>query len=168
MAMQNRNVVSKVVNAHEVESLTLQGWRVTEVIQENFVESFNESVPFCPAGSNYIQNGCGTKGFLVTKNLFLMTKDGSTLIAEANDRVAAAEARGHDLATKLIEADKKTAEWKQEANNLLRGHETYVSENGDLKKRVHQLHQSNLKMENDIAKIRNAVGELKMKEILGA
>ena len=168
MAMLNKNVVTKVVGALEVENYTMQGWRVAEVVQDQHVESFCESTPFLPQGQNYPVTGSGTKGFLVTKNLFVMTKDGSSLIAEANERVAAAERRGNEVATLLIEADKKTEEWKKEAGKLLKGHENYVYENQKLSERLEAERKQKVKMENDIAKIRNAVGELKMKEILGA
>ena len=168
MAMMNKNVVQKVVGPLEVENYTLQGWRVADIIQEQVVESVFETVPLVLPGQNYTTNASGTKGFLVTKNLFVMVKDGSSLLVEANERVVAAEKRASDIANQLIEADKKAVEWKKEANNLLNAHGVYASENKALSERLESERKLKTKMENDIAKIRQAVGELKMKEILGS
>jgi hypothetical protein len=168
MAMPNKNVVTKVVGAYDVENYTLQGWRLEDVLQESHVESFSESVPLVVPGQSYPTTYNGTKGFVVTKNLFVMTKDGSTLITEANARVEAAEVRSRDLANKLIEADKKTATFEKDVAKLKADYERQITETNRWVERHTVERDAKVKMEKDISKIRNAVGELKMKEILAS
>jgi septal ring factor EnvC (AmiA/AmiB activator) len=166
MATANRSVVVKVVNAPEVEALTKEGWQLDDVLQESVVEPFNESVPFLPTGQTYTVNGSGTRGFLVTKNLFLLKKDGSTVMAEVYELLKQADQAKHDLANRLVEAEKKTAEAVKEVANVKRQVANSVAHGSSLAEQLTTAKKTNQKMENDIAKIRQAVGELKMKEIL--
>jgi hypothetical protein len=167
MAMVNRSVVVKVVNAHEVEALTKEGWRLDDVLQESVVEPFGESVPFLATGQTYTVNGSGTRGFLVTKNLFLMKKDGSTVMAEVYELLKQADQAGHDLANKLIAAEKKAADAESNVVALKKNNDLYTAHGQSLSNQLAEAKKQNQKMENDIAKVRQAVGELKMKEILG-
>lgn len=167
MATSNKSVVSKVVNAHEVEGLTTAGWRLDEVFQESYVESFSEQVPMIVPGQSYPTTYSGTKGFVVTKNLFLMKKDGSALVSEAHEVLEQAFAHEKTLQSQLAEV--------QDTARVLLG-KFEVSETARIglakeRDRARQDFEAEralaLKMEGDIAKIRNAVGALKMKEILG-
>jgi hypothetical protein len=167
MAMPNRSVVSKVVNAHEVEGLTMNGWRLDDVLQESSVECFNESTPLVVPGQSYPTTYNGTKGFVVTKNLFVMKKDGSAIVAEAEEALAQTEKARKNFADRTIEAEKKTVEAQKEVATLKSELATSAAFARQLSTQLVTERDLKQKMENDIAKIRQAVGELKMKEILG-
>lgn len=165
---QGKTVVMKVVEAYEVETYTMLGWRLSEVLSESYVESFSESVPMVLPGQSFVSNSVATKGFLVAKNRFLMTMDGSSVLAGMNEKLVAADKRVAEAKAAQEAAEKKAEEWKRDSNNLLRGHETYVRENKILAEKLERAEKSNHTMEEDIGKIRKAVGELKMKEILSS
>jgi hypothetical protein len=164
----NKTEVMKVVEAHDVETYSMLGWRLVEVLPETYVDAFSESVPMLLPGQNFVTNNFATKGFLVSKNRFLMATNGSSILAGMNEKLADAEKRIAEAKAVQQEAEKKAEEWKKEANNLMRGHETYVRENKILVEKLDRSEKSNHKMEEDIGKIRSAVGDLKMKEILAS
>lgn len=159
---------SKVVDAKDVESLTLQGWRIDRTLEESYVEPFHETTPFAVPGQTYTMSGSGTKGFLVTRIRFLMTLD--ELSATAQLRVQMEQAEQLASSARKMQTDAEEALKKQQAEVLrLEGLNTRAErENTRLSESYNDAQKMKIKMENDISKIRTAIGDLKMKEIIGS
>jgi hypothetical protein len=158
----------KVVDGAEVEFLTRQGWYLQEILQETHVESFSEQVPFVTHGSTYVQNASATKGFLVTKNKFVMVQGKSGTIQELERQLAEAQ-RGQYNAQAECRKAEETAKGALEAlkreQEISTGRFEQVNASYAVRR---ELEETKRKMENDIAKIRAAIGDIRMKEILAS
>lgn len=168
MAMPNKHEVVKVVGENEVERLTSQGWSLREVLQETGVESFNEQVPMLTPGNTYPSTFSATRGFVVTKNRYVMVQDDSKVLAQMQAQLDEKEKIVSNARQMQVEAEKKAEEWRKQYAGSLDANGVYARENERFRTENQNLFKSNQKMERDIAKIRSAIGELKMKEILEA
>lgn len=166
MAMDRQHAVVKVAFDYEVEQLTRQGWRLREVLQETAVESFNESVQMLVPGNTYPQSFSQTKGFPVTKNRYLMVQDGNKALAEMQAKLDEQQTIVSNAQNMQAEAEKKAAALVKEIEALNYSNGNLIRNAGDTNGQLSKSKELNRKLEGDIAKIRNAIGELKMKEIL--
>lgn len=152
-----------VVEESKVELLTREGWKVIAFYQETQMMPCQEQNP--PANDRTYPISYTTyKPSTFTK--FVMHLDEESTLAQA-----AASVRSHQQAAvisknelgqakkELEEATKRDAMTKNELERVQRTRDTYQDD-------LIAVRASNRKLEGDIAKIRKAVGELKLKEIL--
>lgn len=167
MAMpQKQSYVVKVVNEHEVESLTRSGWRIREILPWQHVEPFSETAS--PLVNGFPQTTYATKGFLVSTNKFVMEHNADSALAEMSEKLAKLEAEHAALQSAYANAGKDLFA-AQETVRGLNNRIGYLTNDLDgARVDFQKERERNRKMENDIAKIRQAVGELKMKEILAS
>lgn len=179
-----------VVDACDLTQKTQNGWVLREILEHEEVvtvyeqmtpeslrsEAENSSRPSYYNGVNdYVDPrfnpGGRRSGFLnrqvvVRRKQFLVARDENSAIKKVYEQVEAANARHavllkseYELQQKLKETEKKFAAQETECSTLKR-QMTQVAEDR------RRIIKANQKMEDDIAKIRQAIGDLKMKEIL--
>lgn len=163
----SRKAVHKVVSSQEVESLSRQGWYIVEIRQQDRIENVSEQVAL-PTNNGYPTQFNNSRSVVVSEPKFVMAQDGSSVLLETSAKLSAAEFKTRDLqlalsdlATKVTAMEKKTAELTA---SLQRSEESVTSS----RENYYAERKLKAKMEEDIAKIRNAIGELKMKEILAS
>lgn len=159
--------VARVVEGHEVEQLTREGWRIARVLPESKMELACESVPLMGPGMNYPTNGQGTRGLVVGFHRFLMFKDEKSLIAEHAHEVKDLRSDVDHFRRSSEDALHNLKLREEELQKLKKYQESLEKTQNAAFDEASTERKAKQKMEQDIAKIRKAVGELKMKEILG-
>jgi len=158
--------VAKVVEGSEVEMLTRQGWRIAKVLPESFATSVPESIPVVCAGQSYPTQASGTRAISVSTTRFLMFEDEKSQLAKMAQLAAVKEVSLNKAQSDLQEVQKalkeQVAAYQKVCENEKRLAETLSLRGAE----VFEVKKQRDLMERDIAKIRAAVGELKMKEIL--
>jgi len=160
--------VAKVVEAADVEMLTRQGWRIAKILPETGVAMMSESVPFMAPGMSYPTSGSGTRAVPVSTTRFLMFEDEKSQLAKMAQLAAVHEVTMREQRERLAAADKALKEQAAAYAKMCeqeRATATTLSLRGA---EVFDIRKQRDLMERDIAKIRKAVGELRMKEILEA
>lgn len=170
--------IAKSVRGFELHTETQNGWKVVGSYQDTMMEQVFDLEPTqngsyspptfangmqAPQGFTYVQK---MKPSVVT--FFVLVKDSESIIASLNDQLAkerlAAKKAAEDLAAlqKLQkETEDKLSRQKAEAERLCR-HVKDVEGVRDQERTVSR------KLEVDIGKIRTAIGERQIKEILGS
>lgn len=154
--------------ACEVESACHQGFSLREIIYEDRITTGRESGTTTTQTPTYSMTQIDvTKPFVTRVPLFVMQQSGDRVVANLNAQIAAHQADALQAA-KVIEDLKKDLQRETKNNEGLRDslqretnrHETYRSSS-------ERLQEANRKLESDLGKVRAAVGEIRMKEILG-
>ncbi len=161
----------------DLEILTRDGWSLTKVIQSDRMIDVQEDVAAydeAPEGSNSGYRNPGwqhtsiMRKVVVMDTIFLLEKDESTVIAELEDRLKETEAKAS-----AANVEKKKAE--MELRDAKASHQFVVDEsrrrNEALAKALsdaEELRKTKARMEEDLARIQRAVGELRVRDILGA
>ena len=164
--------VYKVVGAHELEKWTSVGWRLEKLVTDQRIEERMDSiplvVPYSGGGGGGVQMQCVARSHTVALTLFLLCKEEGTYIeqlqadyADLGVQLKAGmeeySALTKELAIRTKELELKTTLYASTSEIL-----TQANRNHTVTKELNQ------KLEKDIAKIRTAVGDLRMQEILGA
>ena len=158
--------VAKVVEANDVEYLTREGWRIAKVLPESRMELANEQVPLMPPGQSYPTQASGTRGLVVGFHRFLMFFDEKSALAKFATEAKQRHIELCDMRTALTAAQSDLKLQTAEAKKAETLRAAATAENASLSQRYYDERKLKQKMEEDIAKIRKAVGEMKMKEIL--
>lgn len=167
MATNSKSTLLAVVRASEVEHYSRMGWTLRQVVSHSEVEHVPEKQAFMPSGASYPVTLDVNRVLVVTGSRFLMARDGSLALEEKEREL---RCRLDDLTALRTLLDSQTAEAAQTTKALAAEREQTVRLDAELRRRKQELEgerQQKLKMEADIAKLRNALGELRMKEILG-
>jgi hypothetical protein len=161
-------IIWKCVRANELESFTRGGWHMEQILVASRVETVPHSAPAQVVNNN--NNGYSSTGstvpvdspILVQEPMFLLKKDSEV------------ESREHELQAALADTKKTFEDWKREFDKVNRERNTYKEE---ADKRTEQLgaaagvqqklNEEKRKMEADMAKVRQAIGDLKYFEIVG-
>lgn len=167
MALLNDKRIHAVVHASEVERRSRQGWRVQEVISSSRVETASEGVAFPPNQNNYSPSyGTVQRSHVVEEAQFLMWQDEAKYIEDLNQEIIGLQSVAAEVQAALM-SERETLKNTRTALELAQQRlKTEQEACGRERKLVEELRLSNRKMENDIAKIRVAVGERQMKDIL--
>lgn len=165
--MRTDDGVLRVAEGSELEGLTMQGWRMLQVLPESREIVSREEVPLVLPGQNYPTTYSGTRAQVVQQHRFLMLKEERTVLAEAQARFDALHAESLKTAHALLEAEKKVKEQTAQWQRICEENKRYLEQTVAVREEVATMRGQRDKMEKDIAKVRAAVGELKMKEILG-
>lgn len=164
--------VTKVVQYDQVEQLTSNGWTLVCNVQNQRISTQRELEQHAHSGphGNWIPDKYKIDTATVTETLFVMEKDAEQVeidkgfqqkylgSEEANRRLREEIFTLKEGARALI---KERDDWKFQFDNEKASHER----NEKLRK---ALDASLRKFEDDLGKVRKAVGELKWAEILGA
>ena len=158
--------VARVVEAADVEMLTRQGWRIAKILPESRIEYGCETVPLVVPGQGYATQASGTRALTVSTTRFLMFEDEKSQLGKMAQLAAVKEVSLNKAQSDLQEVQKalkeQVAAYQKVCENEKRLAETLSLRGAE----VFEVKKQRDLMERDIAKIRAAVGELKMKEIL--
>lgn len=157
----------KVVEWPEVEAYSREGWQLARVVPESRVEHASESVPFLIPGQSYPTMGSGTKSHTVSTARYVLFKDEQSAIAQLHAEAKKQYVELRDTQQKLAEQELAFKELFKTSLKLTESEKTSktIAENCEVQAREDRIKIH--KMEQDLAKLRNAFGELKVKEILG-
>ena len=157
----------QVVDGHELGHYTVTGWRVVKVLEESELATCSEQVPLPSGGGNYPVTLTGTRGFTIQKSRFLIFLDEHSALKEAHASREMALAELKETAQRLSEMDKAQKATDAKALKLEMENKRLETENARIAGQSADNRRLKEKMETDIGKIRAAVGDLRMKEILG-
>ena len=156
-----------VVLSCEVEHYNRLGYVVTGVFDEQVSGYISLTDQVCPAGQSYPVQ-VSRQEAAVTKVLkFHMTKDGDSHVAQLEEEIASLKMKHEDAQSALGAAQEAATQLRATSEQLARDMERRRVELEKQNSDAAELRRRLQKMEGDIAKIRGAIGDLKMKEILG-
>lgn len=160
----------------DLEILTRDGWSLVKVIQsDRMIDVLEDVAHFDEAphrSDGYYrapgwQHASVTKKVVVTDTLFLLEKDESTVIAELEAKIKEAEAKASAADVEKKKAEKDLFEEKGASQRLsaaaIRSQELHAKLLVD----TEELRKTKARMEADLGKIRLAIGDLRMREIVG-
>lgn len=159
-----------------LETLTRAGWTLAKILQSDKMIDVQEEVaafdeaPHNPSGG-YRNAGWHqtyvTKKAVVTDTLFLLEQDESSAIAELEAKLKDVETKASAAEVEKKKAEKDLAELKARAVD----ERAYAARVNDMfeksRREVSDLEKTKNRMEADLAKVQRAVGELRMREIVG-
>ena len=157
-----------VCHANQVVGFERRGYRLREIIYRDVIEHAVETTTTLEHGYQKNITQEVNKPFALREPLFVMVQSTDSTIAEQQDTIvmlqgelSQRDANQREAARLSSECDKRLKQLEE--NNA---HLSEVLRNEVAGSEV--LRRSNRKLEVDIGKVRTAVGDLKMKEILGA
>jgi len=163
------NLITIVVPEHEVEGHSYRGYRLVDIIYSDYVEHGTETTSDNENGYNQ-QYGSRThtvsKPLVVRKAMFVMVQSGDEALERKMDELVSLRAHVSKVEEAQQEAVKKA---DAQAKHVARLVDDKKLIDETLKTRTEELRAaqtSNRKLEQDIGKVREAVGALRMKEIL--
>ncbi len=170
--------VVKVVVAEQLEDATRSGWKFLEVLTETTPTTVGETVnvPVAPGHSpshgayasspGHVVSCTNTRALVVQRLSFLVGQDEESVIAKMNTEIV-------QLKTSLLNEQKSVAHQKKDNENLAEIAAGYQRRLKDeeanatrLRERNFSVETQNKKLEESIAKIRKAIGERQMNDIL--
>ena len=157
--------VYKVVGPYEVEKHTMDGWALDKVLGHSYADKVQCQTPV----SSQVPDNCyggitqhpRDEVVQVHEPMFLLVKDLELIQKETmlTDEVA-------DLKKKLELKQKERDQWEKTSEKLQREVESNKDANAIARSRWDEYQAKAQKLERDIAKLRVALGDLRMKEIL--
>lgn len=171
----DRDGVFKVVDGYDLERSTERGWRLVEILRESDV-SVGTDEELHPQFVNH-DYGSGSyyggdekvrldKAHVVERSRFLLRKDPDSAIAEVVDEMDEMESRVSGMERERKAALERVGVVESQLGTLLRQVEEKNRQVERANTECAAARDQRLKIEADLAKVRQAVGELKMKEIL--
>lgn len=158
-----------VCESNQVEHFSIRGFRLREVIYNDSIQYANESTTTLH-DNGYQRNvtmevnkpfALREPRFVMVQGLDLTLAEQQATIEELRQKVFQASTSERDAVEKATAQEKRTRQL--EADNTRLSESLRAEYDGK-----ETLRTSNRKLEGDISKIRVALGDLKMKEILGA
>jgi hypothetical protein len=166
-----KGAVHVVVGEKEVYSRSQHGYVLVAVLYTDVAEMLcdSESTPVTDPGYTYPNRTnmiTHTKHQIVREPRFLMRLDGDSALAEKEKLVASAHERANRVAEEHLAEKKRADALEKEKEKLTTERETAMKNYGHAMKNYETERDGRRKLEGDIAKLRNAVGAIRMKEIL--
>lgn len=158
----------QVVDETNVEYRSMEGWSLVKIVAETHIEYGAESVPLVVPGQSYTTQGSGSRSHTVQKNRYVMFKDEKSAIAQLNAEAKQQYIELRDTQTKVAEQEKAIREMLVAYTKLTEQEKQHAVAEANSAEQARKNRDMIYKMEKDIAKIRAAIGELKMKEILAS
>jgi chromosome segregation ATPase len=156
---------TRVVSASEVESLSRKGWRLVAIVPVQEVTKL-ELPEDSSSGRHDIYRMKPSKDELAISAHYVMARPHSETLDELTSKVSEIEWQCTALREERDGADKKSSEaLKREADAIARAKHLQDQVDHGLRT-VDTLTKSLRKIEGDLAKVREAVGTQRMKEIL--
>jgi hypothetical protein len=163
-----KGTVHIVVEGHTVYAKALGGYTLVAVVYTDLVVLANEADVLPPSQPGWsATNIQRTVARVVREPRFVMRLDRDSALAEKEEQLVAARAAAAE-ANNELRAEKQRAAVLAKDNEKLSGEREKLSVNyRSAMKNYEDQRDMRRKLEGDIAKIRSAVGEIRMKEILG-
>jgi hypothetical protein len=149
---------SKVINAKDLATLSGYGWRPIAMYEEEAVERGTTRWN----GSTHVT----TEPTVYKVMSFVVIRSEGSAIEAANKLREDAEGRALLATSAKIDLEKRNSAHVEKALHLGKEIETLTNERGTLRAQVRAAEDRAQKMERDLAKIRQDIGESRMKEIL--
>ena len=157
----------KVVRAPEVESLTSAGWRIVRVMET--AVPIRYTVKGAEQGNQangWINTPAEVLEEIGTVPVFLVAQDRDTEMATLREQLQKSqeseESAKHSAASGAAFVKKLSADCAQEKT----GHDAAMASLAEARAQLQKSREHARKVEADIGKLRSALGELRMKEIL--
>jgi hypothetical protein len=152
---------------HEVERLCYQGYRLIQIIHDDCIDFAAETTEerpeqYQPSRTTHTVN----KPIVRRRALFVMLQGADEALAAKEVARANAEHKAWEAHRAAEEAKRKAAEQTKLAEKLTRDNEELDRSVRARAEEHGRLRDSNRKLEIDLGKVRKAVGEIRMKEIL--
>ena len=161
--------VFKLVKFIEVEGLTSIGWRLLGTVNRSSIATVFEAEPvptLSPSNGMYQppQTMQINRHHVVDDPLFLLGRDDESALAvmKANLDAAKAVVLEHASCSGVLKISQSEVERTKQTK------EVWESQSRQLEKNLSKAVEGSRQMEQDIAKLRTALGEVRMKEILGS
>jgi chromosome segregation ATPase len=154
-------------NFAEVESLCFRGYRLVQVLPDDRIEFGSEQTTTHENGYQQIKENV-TKPLVLRRSLFVMLQDADQALAAKEAERATAERDARRARGEAEEAGRKAAEQAKLAEKLKRDVDSLDAQFRSRGEEQQRLRETTRKLEADLGKVRAAVGEIRMKEILGA
>ena len=157
--------VYKVVTHYELEKSTMDGWELDKVLTHSFADKVSCQVPI----ANHVPDGCygnvtqypRDEVIQVHAPLFVLVKEKELINKEFTLKLDNETLR-HNLEVMI----KERKQWEHTAESLQRQFIASQEANQLALKHRDEYQAQAQKLERDIAKLRIALGDLRMKEIL--
>jgi len=166
--------ISKVVRGESLFEETQRGWKVIGSYQDSVMESVFEQEPL-PAGQQPYGGYTPTPGFVNVQKwkpalvtFFVLMKDAESVIAALNDQLKEACEKSATAHRECDAAQKSLKETETKLENAKNHNQAVDNALKDLRATREKELTTSRKLEVDIGKIRTAIGERQLKEILGA
>ncbi len=161
--------IVQVVDESQLYTLTGEGWRLIAVIMSGRVEYAQRQVPMPSGDHNYHSH------HLVSADTPVAVPSARYLVGF--DAAKAAEMRVEELTQARMQVGELERQYKTANNDLMkaRGELNFKTEEvekatklrNEWYEKTQESQKQHRQMETDIAKLRNAIGEIRFKEILG-
>ncbi len=164
--------IYKCVGPLELETWTRKGWVIEQILNSQRIGMAPGEIPNPHPRPDSNDNYSGYHGYremlsthtptIVQEPMFLVWKEESqeTIETELRGINAKKEGRIKELENELQHAHQQTESYKETGRNIA------TRETG-LRTKYNDLLDSSRKMEEDMGKVRKAIGDLKFKEIVG-
>lgn len=159
--------VIKVCGEEDVNRLCFQGYRLRTIIYTDRIERCAETTTARETG--YDQHKLTVdKPFMLREPRFVMVQIRDDALAGERQRIEELLADVRRMDDAFATASRAAASHEKRVKELEGGQILIRDALQDQIRQTEEACRTNRKLESDIAKVRAAVGELKMKEILGA
>lgn len=160
--------ILKVVSASQLEEFSAQGWRVLEGFNEEQDHVFLGSEPKqVEDGNSYCSTVDTRRSVVLSQRYYVLGRDETSVLADLNSKIAAANVQVKDLTAKAKEQDDTLSQARREIDRLTNFVEARDLAAGRVAQERRGEQERMRKMEKDLGKLRAALGDLKMREILG-
>lgn len=163
--------IYRVCHAHELEKLTREGWQFEkEIVEMDHEPACDQVAVFVPysGGGGHVDNRTVTKVMPVRRVSFLLKRDEDSLLVKALEDVKRLEAINSDHVRAIKKGVDELVAMKQQNDDLINSAKYEAERRDEQNERYEKMCSAKSKLESDISKIRRAIGEKTMKEILEA
>lgn len=162
------NSLVVVVEENHVESFSSRGFRLLEIVFTDLLEEVEEKMMEQENGNSYgSKSRTGTKSVVVRRPRFVMVQNGNGALADKQADLDESLRQVHELRKDRDNFEIKAADLENKMKGLEADKRRLASTIEDKLKEITAERTSKRKIEEDIGKIRTAIGDLKMKEIIG-
>lgn len=162
--------IHKVVDAMNLEFATESGWEYVEQIIEMIAVPVTDQVPVVvptSGGGHYTQHVTASKTVTERRVAFLVRRNPESALAKLTEERDAARGSLSSLKYELEKQREQTEQWQNDHDVAIEARNRANERAGDNHLMVTNLRDQLRIMETDMAKVREAVGSVRMKEILG-
>ena len=169
--MDPKTGIFKVVSAYELETQTNLGWQLVERFSDGAPTSLADMIPVAGANGSYPQTMSGTRGAIIKQSFFLLWKSEESAIALKQGEIERLAKQVSEVKGEKAAVEKDLKETKEKlANNerALTGFQDAVKNLQTKEASWVETSKQVEKLKIDFGKIWAAIGDFKMREILGA
>lgn len=162
--------VYRVCFTHELEKLTREGWQFEKEIVEQDSEPVSDQVAIMVpnSGGGWVDTRTVMKYMPRRTVTFLLKRDEDSLLVKALEDIKRLEAINSDHVRAIKKGVDELVAMKQQNDDLLSSAKYEAERRDEQNERYEKMCSAKSKLETDISKIRRAIGEKQMKEILEA